>query len=326
MSLLTMRFAFTLVLGMVHFLDSQASAFVVPYYDVVVSTDAIATTRRQRRNNNNNDPLLCLQAHIFTDLVNQYQSLSATFPLPTQSATFGTFAGVGDALAQQQEAFQQDHDDEDENQEQPTGTFYAAEVMDKMKEASSTPPPSSSPSFDPRRTTRFVLKGLGAGLIWSQWYPLVEGWSDITTAWVLSDTLVGVPDVGTAHTIGKTVSSILMEQFLACPVIYSLWDVPVPALLAGTPVSKIPSLIKEKVPDLLIENAKVWTMANVIVYNLPVQWRLLAVAVAEVFWASIVSSSVDTTSSSSLASKESSLAKEKARKESILIPFDKEHF
>jgi len=101
---------------------------------------------------------------------------------------------------------------------------------------------------------------------------------------------LSVEDVGTAHQVAKTASSILMEQFLACPVVYSLWDIPVPALLAGTPPARIPGIVRDKVPGLLLDNAKVWTVANVIVYNLPVQWRVFAVSVAEIFWASIVSS------------------------------------
>lgn len=212
----------------------------------------------------------CLRAQIFVDLVNEYQYLSSTFPLPTESATFGTFAGVGDAIAQKTNN----------------------EDVEEEKRA-----------YDKKRTGRFFLKGLGSGLIWSQWYPLVDGWSDVTTAYALSE--LGVEDIGTIHTVAKTASSILMEQFIACPIVYSLWDIPVPALLAGIAPTKIPAIVKEKVPGLLWDNAKVWTVANVIVYNLPVQWRVFAVSVAEIFWASIVSS-VATSSSSSIVSTNSS--------------------
>lgn len=203
-----------------------------------------------------------LEAQIFVDLINEYQYLSSAFPLPTDSATFGTFAGVGDAIAQKKE---------------------------QTIEEKGTEEKSSSSSFDGDRTQRFILKGLGAGIIWAQWYPLVDGWSDVSSAYVLTEWL-SVEDVGTAHQVAKTASSILMEQFLACPVVYSLWDIPVPALLAGTPPARIPGIVRDKVPGLLLDNAKVWTVANVIVYNLPVQWRVFAVSVAEIFWASIVSS------------------------------------
>lgn len=207
-----------------------------------------------------------LRAQIFVDLINEYQYLTSTFPLPTDSATFGTFAGMGDALAQKTNKGNEDAEEEKRR-------------------------------YDKKRTGRFVLKGLGAGLIWAQWYPLVEGWSDVTTAYALAE--LDIENVGNIHTVMKTVSSILMEQFIACPIVYSLWDIPVPALLEGTAPTRIPAIVKEKVPGLLWENAKVWTVANIIVYNIPVQWRVFVVSIAEIFWASIVSSVASSSSTSS---------------------------
>ena len=236
-----------------------------------------------------------LMAQIFVDLLNEYQYLTQTFPLPTQSATFGTFAGVGDAIAQQKEISKAESDciEGEEDciiDEIPNDLFATATTTATVEETiNSDITTTDDQSFDPKRTQRFFLKGLGAGLIWSQWYPLVDGWSDITSSYVLIDALA-MEDIGTAHTVAKTISSILMEQFIACPIVYSLWDLPVPALLAGTEPSKIPSLVKDKLPGLLLDNAKVWTIANVVVYNLPVQWRVFAVSIAEIFWASIVSS------------------------------------
>lgn len=235
-----------------------------------------------------------LNAQIFVDLLNEYQYLTQTFPLPTQSATFGTFAGVGDAIAQQKEISQAEEPDCIEGEEdciadEVPDNFFATATGIVDETINSDVTDTDDQSFDPKRTQRFVLKGLGAGLIWSQWYPLVDGWTDISSSYVLIDVLT-MDDIGTAHTVAKTISSILMEQFIACPIVYSLWDIPVPALLAGTEPSKIPSLVKDKVPGLLLDNAKVWTLVNVVVYNLPVQWRVFAVSIAEIFWASIVSS------------------------------------
>jgi len=231
-----------------------------------------------------------LNAQIFVDLLNEYQYLTNTFPLPTQSATFGTFAGVGDALAQQKEILKQSSDEEeniDSVMETTASTMIIEEIInsenDKVVDLS-----SSLSSFDGKRTQRFVLKGFGAGLIWSQWYPVVDGWSDISSSYFLVG--IGFDDIGTAHIITKTVSSILMEQFIACPIVYSLWDIPIPALLGGASLKSLPQLVKDKVPGLLLDNAKVWTLVNIIVYNLPVQWRVFAVSIAEIFWASIVSS------------------------------------
>jgi len=253
----------------------SVEAFIVPLVPNPLLLSNPTKYDPHRRSTNTAPPQIAtstttLRAQIFVDLINEYQYLTTTFPLPTQSATFGTFAGVGDALAQQKT-----------NQGGKEDV-----VVEKLR-------------YDKKRTGRFVLKGLGAGLIWSQWYPLVDGWSDVTTAYALSE--LDIENIGTIHTVVKTASSIFMEQFIACPVVYSLWDIPVPALLAGIPPTKIPAIVKDKVPGLLLDNAKVWTVANVIVYNLPVQSRVFAVSVAEIFWASIVSSvaTSDTTSSSS---------------------------
>jgi hypothetical protein len=69
----------------------------------------------------------------------------------------------------------------------------------------------------------------------------------------------------------------------------SLWDIPVPALLSGSPLRTIPSQVQSKIPELVVENAKVWTLVNIIIYNIPVQYRLLVMSVANVFWQAIVS-------------------------------------
>lgn len=239
-------------------------------------------------------PATGLNAQIFVDLLNEYQYLTNTFPLPTQSATFGTFAGVGDALAQQKEISEQSSDDVEEEHidsvMETTASTMTIEEITNSENDDAVDSTSLLSSFDGKRTQRFVLKGFGAGLIWSQWYPVVDGWSDISSSYVLVD-LLTMDDIGTAHIIAKTVSSILMEQFIACPIVYSLWDIPIPAYLAGTTdPSKLLQLVKDKVPGLLLDNAKVWTLVNIIVYNLPVQWRVFAVSIAEIFWASIVSS------------------------------------
>jgi hypothetical protein len=81
----------------------------------------------------------------------------------------------------------------------------------------------------------------------------------------------------------------LLEEVIAMPVVMSLWDIPVPAILSGSSLSTIPSLIKSKILELTIENAKVWTLVSILIYNIPVQYRLLLMSVANVFWQTIVS-------------------------------------
>lgn len=98
----------------------------------------------------------------------------------------------------------------------------------------------------------------------------------------------------------RTLVSILLDQFLASPVIIALWEIPVPALLSTTlgkdkdkgatvVVQEISHDIQTKLPQLLLENAKIWTLANAIIYNLPLQYRVLASSCTDVIWQSILS-------------------------------------
>ena len=40
---------------------------------------------------------------------------------------------------------------------------------------------------------------------------------------------------------------------------------------------------------LLVSNAKVWTLANVVIYNVPVDWRPAISNLVDILWQSIVS-------------------------------------
>ena len=90
--------------------------------------------------------------------------------------------------------------------------------------------------------------------------------------------------------MAQTVSAILLEQFVACPLIYSLWDIPFPMIMNGAPVESVPGQVKQKIGPLLTENAKVWCVLNIVIYNLPVQYRLPTMSVADIFWQSVIAS------------------------------------
>ena len=66
-----------------------------------------------------------------------------------------------------------------------------------------------------------------------------------------------------------------MEQFLICPILFATWDIPITSIMSGTDVKQIPQQIDDKLIPLLTANAKVWTLVNVITYNIPLQYRLL---------------------------------------------------
>merc|ERR1712232_532314 len=47
--------------------------------------------------------------------------------------------------------------------------------------------------------------------------------------------------------------------------------------------------IKTKLCDMLIENAKLWTLVNILIYNVPVQFRAPVGNIMDIVWQSIVS-------------------------------------
>jgi hypothetical protein len=98
------------------------------------------------------------------------------------------------------------------------------------------------------------------------------------------------PDSSNIHTVVRTIVSILLEQFIACPVIFGLWDLPILSLMHGSPLTSIPGIVRQKLLKLLIANAKLWTVVNIVIYNIPLKFRVLVLSIADIFWESLVSS------------------------------------
>jgi hypothetical protein len=73
------------------------------------------------------------------------------------------------------------------------------------------------------------------------------------------------------ETVIYTIVSIALEQFVASPIIYGLWDIPLLSFLHGTPLAKIPAVVRQKLLPLLIANAKLWTVVNVLIVQCPTQ-------------------------------------------------------
>jgi len=188
-----------------------------------------------------------------------------------QSLTSGALCGMGDILAQTKE--------------------YA------NKDENSKPKSSLIESVNLNRTGRLILKGLGSGLIWYQWYALADVLSEDFVSSVLH---VSAENNVMVHATVRTISAILLEQFIACPIIFALWDLPLPSLLDGTDLKTIPGQVKGKLGTLLIENAKVWSFANLLLYNIPLEWRVAAMNIADVYWQSVYSGIAMKESSESL--------------------------
>lgn len=60
----------------------------------------------------------------------------------------------------------------------------------------------------------------------------------------------------------------------------------------GMKPREIPGQIKSKLGDMLVASFKIWTPVNVVIYNVPVQHRVVLMSVADVFWQAVVSSIV----------------------------------
>jgi hypothetical protein len=172
-------------------------------------------------------------------------------PILAQTLTMSAFCGLGDFLAQ----------------------------TNSMRTS------STSVCYDWKRVAKFACKGIGCGIIWSHWFMLAEIWSTTLTVWILQQHHVDVK----LFAIVRTIVNLLLEQFIACPLIFGLWDLPIISLMDGKPLIKIPGIVRQKLIKLLIANAKLWTVANVVIYNAPLNLRVLLVSLADLFWESIVS-------------------------------------
>lgn len=194
---------------------------------------------------------------VLGDIPSAYTYALSHYQLATESATSAFLAGVGDLVAQTV-ASQQDEKD-----------FQFIDRKD----------------IDWNRYQTFVIKGSLSGILWSNWYAFCDPFS-----------------LGIAQSLQSADSSnlqllisILLEQFIWCPILYSLWDIPFPILLRGDDVTTIPTKVQSTIGGLLWENAKVWTFANLFVYNIPLQWRVVIVSLTDVVWQSILSSSIGET-------------------------------
>lgn len=188
-------------------------------------------------------------------LAEAYEYCLAHHHLPTVSLTSAVCGGIGDLAAQLQRS----------------RTSSTQRVGGNS---------SSNSSIDWNHNRIFWLKGSIGGLIWSQWYAFLD---PITTAAAAAAGGGGGANDTAAPWIAAVLSTAA-EQFLFCPLIFAVYDLPLPMLLRGDPVNRIPAQIRTQLMPVLWENAKVWTLANLVVYSAPLQWRVLISAAAEAVW------------------------------------------
>eukprot|EP00560_Eucampia_antarctica_P003502 CAMPEP_0197837240 /NCGR_PEP_ID=MMETSP1437-20131217/31559_1 /TAXON_ID=49252 ORGANISM="Eucampia antarctica, Strain CCMP1452" /NCGR_SAMPLE_ID=MMETSP1437 /ASSEMBLY_ACC=CAM_ASM_001096 /LENGTH=261 /DNA_ID=CAMNT_0043444121 /DNA_START=253 /DNA_END=1038 /DNA_ORIENTATION=+ len=203
-----------------------------------------------------------LQMSVLGGACRAYNLALRTYPLLTNSLTSSLLCGCGDILAQVKGY----------RSRQDTGRISWRK---------------SFKSVDKMRLLRFAAKGLIGGLIWAMWYDASELILQHFERGYLFATFANLSTAG--RTVLRTSILLLLEQFLCCPIIFGLWDLPIATVLNGAPLRRIPFEIRTKLGDMLVENAKLWTVANVIVYNVPVHFRTGLSSVFDIWWESIVS-------------------------------------
>mmetsp|Transcript_40982 Transcript_40982/g.86128 ORF Transcript_40982/g.86128 Transcript_40982/m.86128 type:complete len:406 (+) Transcript_40982:199-1416(+) len=185
-----------------------------------------------------------------------YATLLADHPLPTKSLTSGVLCGISDCIAQFRDP--------------------------------------SRREFNYGRLIRFAGKGCIGGIIWMFWYDNLDRFLDLNND-VNIYKLIGITGGSAYHwirehiAIATTLLSILIEQFFWCPIVFGTFEIPVSTLLNGGSFATVPKEVDSKLNGLLLSNAKVWTLANVVIYNAPVAWRPAVSNVVDVLWQSIVS-------------------------------------
>lgn len=208
-----------------------------------------------------------------------------------ECATAAVMSGLGDLLAQMQQHRHQFHYHRHRHHEK-----------ERRDDATSvTPPTTVFFVMEWKRTVQFMIKGFGEGWLWTVWYRNAERWTLNITQWLVTAFFSGgMTSSGSSSspfltTLLATVVALVLDLTVACPFIYSTWDIPVPALLRKTPWRDIPAHVVRKIGPMLRASVKVWTPVNILIYNAPVQYRVYISSFADVFWQSIVSSIVSTT-------------------------------
>jgi len=212
----------------------------------------------------------------FEIIAQAYSNSLAEHPFITKGMTGFFLCGMGDILAQIR-GFQY----ETNSASSGAADFAGIPSVEKINKS---------------RLARFAAKGFFGTSIWAKWYDLSD--SLFTPSNVMAAlAYIGLPgflDVDGSNAIvtmnvARVLGLMFTEQFIACPIIYGCWEIPASTVVNGAPVSRVPFEVKDKLPSMLIENAKLWTFLNVIIYNCPVQFRSILANLGDIVWQSIVS-------------------------------------
>ena len=258
----------------------------------------VALPCADKNHNHRNPTELGLLAEATEPIVSLVKTVTSSYgvalvenPLPTKSLTAGVLCGISDVIAQKRNP--------------------------DLEE------------YNPKRTLRFASKGCLGGILWMYWYDWIDNFlayapieaasaapldeanvidasSLDTTALATTSSKISFyvltgailpPEVQLAFTAFAkthlsavtTLTSMVLEQFFWCPLVYGTFEIPISTLMNGGKLESVPSQVESKLNGLLVANAKVWTLANLLIYNVPLEWRLFLGNCIDIFWQSLVS-------------------------------------
>lgn len=102
--------------------------------------------------------------------------------------------------------------------------------------------------FSKARTARFATKAVGNGVVWSYYYDAAE---------LFCSTML---PPGSSE-FSRLTLSLVLEQFVWCPIVYSMWDIPIATLLNGGELRMIKNELKMKLSSMLTAASKEITQA-----------------------------------------------------------------
>jgi len=151
--------------------------------------------------------------------------------------------------------------------------FGVGDVIAQFRQSGGGVEENKQFNADFRRLANYMIIGLGSGILWAFWYEFAQA----------------VVYTGVSNEVLQVVYQIVLEQFVWCPLLYSLYLIPMGALLNGGDLNSAWRDVQTKLLSLLEANAKLWTFANMLIYAIPLQWRVLAASFFELVWSNYCS-------------------------------------
>jgi hypothetical protein len=175
-----------------------------------------------------------------------YEYCLTNYQLPTESATSACLAAIGD---------------------------FAAQTRSPKKDA-----------IDVQRINAFFFKGAVAGILWSNWYALVDP-IGISLAEKLATNDFLVDPI-------RIVISVFLDLFVMCPFLFASWDLPFPMLARGDPIENIPRKVQAKLAPVILENTMVWIFPNLVIYSIPLEFRVVVSSCTDAVWQMLLSEKI----------------------------------